>query len=304
LEGRESMAIIIKVFSITSVIFIVYFAGLETTMMSQGHFSLEAFGKIRHCNCVIFRLDDIQNWYLDTEQKKIMDIFLSKEEPLSLGLVMDHFGNDTEILEKVSEGYKKGLFELALHGWEHKNYSDFSEQEQKDSLYRANEKMEAIFGKKSDIFIPPYNKFNNATIKVIKELGIKILSSSIMDQYRYDLGKSIYFPDNAHNESDSREIYFLPYTTDFKDFIGRSQIKFPVEVLASDINANIEEYGYAIVLIHPQSFIKLDKSGHFISQNASKAQMNGTDMKDLEELISILQQRGITISTFHKLVDN
>jgi peptidoglycan/xylan/chitin deacetylase (PgdA/CDA1 family) len=233
-----------------------------------------------------------------------MDIFLSKEEPLSLGLVMDHFGNDTEILEKVSEGYKKGLFELALHGWEHKNYSDFSEQEQKDSLYRANEKMEAIFGKKSDIFIPPYNKFNNATIKVIKELGIKILSSSIMDQYRYDLGKSIYFPDNAHNESDSREIYFLPYTTDFKDFIGPSQIKLPVQVLASDINANIEEYGYAIVLIHPQSFIKLDKSGHFISQNASKAQMNITDMKDLEELISILQQRGITISTFHKLVDN
>ena len=51
--------------------------------------------------------------------------------------------------------------------------------------------MQMIFRKKSDIFIPPFNKFNNATLNAIKELGIKIMSSSIMDQYRLDLGSSI-----------------------------------------------------------------------------------------------------------------
>ncbi len=140
--------------------------------------SNEAFGITNPCKCVIFRLDDIQDRYLDAVQIKIMDLFLSRGEHLTIGLVMHHFGNDTLILNKISEGHKKGLFELALHGWEHKNYSTLSEQEQKSSLYKANERMQMIFGKTSDIFIPPYNKFNNDTLNAIKELGIKIMSSS------------------------------------------------------------------------------------------------------------------------------
>jgi glucose/arabinose dehydrogenase/peptidoglycan/xylan/chitin deacetylase (PgdA/CDA1 family) len=262
----------------------------------------EALGNTNPCKCVIFRLDDIQDGYLDAEQIKIMDLFLSKGEPLSLGLVMHNFGNDTSILNKISEGYKKGLFELGLHGWEHKNYSSLSEQEQKSSLYKANERMQTIFGKKSDIFIPPFNKFNNDTLDAIKELGIRIISSSIMDQYRFDLGSSIFISNaKKQNSSTPQVIYYLPYTTDFKDFIGRSQIKFPIEVVAKNIDANIEKYGYAIVLIHPQSFIKLDQSGHFISEDADKSQMNMKDTKDLEYLINLLTQKGIVISTFHKL---
>jgi peptidoglycan/xylan/chitin deacetylase (PgdA/CDA1 family) len=267
------------------------------------HISNEAFGMTNPCKCVVFRLDDIQDKYLDTEQIKIMDIFLSKGEPLSLGLVMHNFGNDTLIIDKISEGYKKGLFELALHGWEHKNYSGLSEQEQKSSLKKANERMQMIFGKKSDIFIPPYNRFNNATVNAIKELGIKIMSSSIMDQFRFDLGNSIFISNGKKENSTHEAIYYLPYTTDFKEFIGRSQIKFPIEVLAKNIDANIETYGHAIVLIHPQSFIKLDESGHFISKDADKAQMNMKDIKDLEYLIRLLAQKGIVISSFHNVLD-
>ena len=264
----------------------------------------KAFGMSNSCNCVVFRLDDISDGYLDAEQLKIMDIFLSKGEPLTLGLIMHKFGNDSTILDKISEGYKKGLFELALHGWEHKNYSDMTEQEQKSSLYEANERMQKIFGNKSDIFIPPYNRFNNDTLNAIRELGIKIMSSSLSDQYRYDLGRSMYISGKNQNGTIGQGIYYLPYTTDFKDFIGRSQIKFPVEVIAKNIEANIEKYGYAVVLIHPQSFIKLDKRGHFFSLDANKAHMNGNDMKDLEYLISLLRQDGIVISSFHKLLNN
>jgi len=263
-----------------------------------------ASGITAPCKCVIFRLDDISDGYLDAEQLKIMDIFLSKGEPLTLGLIMHKFGNDSTILDKISEGYKKGLFELALHGWEHKNYSDMTEQEQKSSLYEANERMQKIFGNKSDIFIPPFDKFNNDTLNAIRELGIKIMSSSLSDQYRYDLGRSMYISGKNQNGSTGQGIYYLPYTTDFKDFIGRSQIKIPIGVIAKNINATIETYGYAIVLIHPQSFIKLDEQGHFISQDATKAHMNETDINDLENLIDLLRKNGIGLSSFNKLIDN
>jgi len=262
----------------------------------------KAFGMNNSCRCVVFRMDDIQDGYLDAEQLKIMDIFLSKGDPLTLGLIMHKFGNDSSILNKISEGYKKGLFELALHGWEHKNYSDMSEQEQKSSLYKANEKMQSIFGKKSDIFIPPFNKFNNTTINAINELGIKIMSSSILDQYRYDLGKSIFISGDKEGNS-TKEIYYLPYTVGFRDFIGRSDIKFPIEALANKIDANIEKYGYAVVLIHPQGFIELDGRGQFIGDDGNKAQMNKENMKDLDQLIDRLKQKGIVISSFHKLLD-
>ena len=263
-----------------------------------------ASGITAPCKCVIFRLDDISDGYLDAEQLKIMDIFLSKGEPLTLGLIMHKFGNDSTILDKISEGYKKGLFELALHGWEHKNYSGMTEQEQKSSLYEANERMQKIFGNKSDIFIPPYNRFNNDTLNAIRELGIKIMSSSLSDQYRYDLGRSMYISGKNQNGTIGQGIYYLPYTTDFKDFIGRSQIKIPIGVIAKNINANIETHGYAIVLIHPQSFIKLDEQGHFISQDASKAHMNKTDISDLENLIDLLRKNGIGFSSYNKLIDN
>jgi len=263
-----------------------------------------ASGITAPCKCVIFRLDDISDGYLDAEQLKIMDIFLSKGEPLTLGVIMHKFGNDSTILDKISEGYKKGLFELALHGWEHKNYSDMTEQEQKSSLYEANERMQKIFGNKSDIFIPPFDKFNNDTLNAIRELGIKIMSSSLSDQYRYDLGRSMYISGKNQNGSTGQGIYYLPYTTDFKDFIGRSQIKIPIGVIAKNINATIETYGYAIVLIHPQSFIKLDEQGHFISQDATKAHMNETDINDLENLIDLLRKNGIGLSSFNKLIDN
>lgn len=265
--------------------------------------SKQSFGKTDSCSCVVFRLDDVQDDYLDSVQKKIMDIFLSKGANLTIGLIMHSFGNDTDILNKISEGNKKGLFELAMHGWEHKNYSDLSQQEQKSSLYKANEKMQMIFGNRTDIFIPPYNKFNNATIAAFKELGIKIMSSSILDQYRYDLGKSVFISnEKKQNSSASQIIYFLPFTTSFKYFVGDSQIRVPVEEIVSSINANIEKFGYAVVLIHPQNFIKLDERGHFLSNEPKNAQIDNHDVKDLENLIDLLIQKGIAIDSFHKVI--
>lgn len=257
------------------------------------------------CKCVIFRLDDIQDGYLDAEQLKIMDIFLSKGEPLTLGLIMHKFGNDSAILDKISEGYKKGLFELALHGWEHKNYSDMTEQEQKSSLYEANERMQKIFGNKSDIFIPPYNRFNNDTINAIRELGIKIMSASILDQNRFDLGKSIFISKSKNDKTSStHDIYFLPYTIGFRDYIGRPDIKFPIEALAKNINANIEKYGYAVVLIHPQGFAESNEQGTATGEQENKTQINNKNIKDLETLIDLLRQNGIRLSNFNNLIEN
>jgi peptidoglycan/xylan/chitin deacetylase (PgdA/CDA1 family) len=265
------------------------------------------FGETNSCKCVIFRLDDIKNEYLDRVQLKIMNLFLSKGDHLSLGIIMNSTVKDSLLINKISEGNRKGLFELALHGWEHINYTTLSQLEQKNSLYKANEKMQLLFGKRSDIFIPPYNRFNNATLNAINELGIKIISSSVDEENKFNGGKSIFTSDaknqnQSQNGSISQQVYHLPDTTDFKTYVGTSQFKVPIEQLAKGIDAMIDRFGYAIVLIHSDSFIKRDKWGNW-NGDKTKAQIDENEMKKLENLIDLIKKKGIIISSFKKILD-
>jgi peptidoglycan/xylan/chitin deacetylase (PgdA/CDA1 family) len=294
--------------SVTLSALLVISVNIKNILPETPYDSNEAYGEIKSCKCVVFRLDDIQDRYLDPEQIKIMDLFLSKGAHLTLGLVVNHFGNDTRTLNKISEGVNKGLFELALHGWEHKNYANLSQLEQKNSLYEANEKLQMIFGKRSDMFIPPYNQFNDATLTAIKELGIRILSSNMYQEYKFDQRNSI-FTSNGKNDSSrtSQQIYHVPYTTVFKKFVGTAQIKLPIDEVAKDIDNKIDKFGYAVVLIHPQSFIKLDESGNYtdaVKKDVNQAQVDEKDIKDLEYLIDHLTQKGIQISSFHKIINS
>lgn len=50
----------------------------------------------------------------------------------------------------------------------------------------ANEKMSNLFGKKSDLFFAPYNAFDNATIVSMKENGLRVISSSLENEYKFD----------------------------------------------------------------------------------------------------------------------
>ena len=53
---------------------------------------------------------------------------------------MHIIGNDSKIVDKVREGSRKGLFELAFHGWDHVDYTNMSEKEQKNSCTKPMKK--------------------------------------------------------------------------------------------------------------------------------------------------------------------
>src|SRR5215217_2092986 len=105
---------------------------------------------------------------------------------------MSLIGNDSKVIDKVREGSHTGLFELALHGWNHRDYTDLNQEEQKNSLYQANEKMQTLFGNTSDIFIPPEGEFDNDTLKAMNQSGLRILSSGIWAEENFDRKESIF----------------------------------------------------------------------------------------------------------------
>src|SRR5918912_1094130 len=63
--------------------------------------------------CAIFRIDDISDNHVSSSIA-VMNLFLAENEPLTLGIVMNHIGKNPDLMEKILEGTRKGLFELAL----------------------------------------------------------------------------------------------------------------------------------------------------------------------------------------------
>jgi Polysaccharide deacetylase len=267
------------------------------------------------CNCVVFRLDDLQDYWINDTQILLMDSFIDRGLNLTAGLIMHNIGNDSSIIKKVSEGYKKGLFELGLHGWEHVNYTRLSEDEQRISLLNANEKMQRLFGNKSDVFIPPYNEFNNGTIKAMMKVNLKVLSSSLYEEENLNQGKDIFIDKGNNNyastssptipnvndieQARSPIVYHLPETNEFERYQNHTWIKIPVDKILRDTFESIDNYGYAVISLQPQSFIKTDNAGR---PNFTMHEIDAHDLEDLSLIIDTLLNNKVKIVSFSDIV--
>src|SRR5690348_6459102 len=76
---------------------------------NQGSILLNGSNNNMGCKCVVFRMDDIQDGWIDNAQMAPMNLFTSKNQSLSLGLIMNYLGNDSKFLDKVHQGEQKGL---------------------------------------------------------------------------------------------------------------------------------------------------------------------------------------------------
>ncbi|MCI4433207.1 MAG: chitobiase/beta-hexosaminidase C-terminal domain-containing protein, partial [Nitrosopumilus sp.] len=247
------------------------------------------------CNCVIFRLDDVQDYYLDTVQTVIMDKFIQKNEKLSLGIVMNFIGNDPSVVSKVKTGHTTDLFELTLHGWNHVDYQTLTLQQQKDSLQQANAKMQSLWGRTSKNFIPPYNSFNTNTLQAAKDIGLQVLSSEF-DQEIVPTNK-IYKAIPGSDIKDSYGVYHLPQEIGFYTYDFDPPVKTQLNTIMSHVDNVINQYGYAVVTLHPQDFAVKD------SKQIPTNQVSNTEITDLDTLITMIHTNGYTIKTFDSVAN-
>jgi len=274
-------------------------------------------------------MDDVQDNFIDEAQAAAMNLFISKNQPLALGLIMNDIGNDITISQHIAKGVEKGLFELGLHGWDHVDYTKLSEERQKASLKKASDKMQHLYGNKSNIFITPYGKFNDETINAMSQLGIKILSAATFSEGDFDNNNSVFNANNynriirvtaldigdqtnlqsitsiVHTKSttvtsaslSSAAVFHVPAMTVFKsNEANKKPIKIPINQILSDVDSNIKRYGYAVIVFHPQDFVKRDQDGKLTSNLDQK------ELNDLSNLIDYLLSKKIPFTTMSKLV--
>ena len=276
---------------------------LQTILVIPYSQAISVSNKSGSCNCIVFRMDDIQDYWIRQGQIDPMNIFISKHQPLSLGLIMDSIGNDSTIVNEIRNGSRMGLFELAIHGWNHTDYTKLSEQEQKNSLQLANEKMKKLFGVTSDIFFPPYDTFNNSTLQAMRQLGFKILSSHI-DQYLTPAAKKSIFVNNNNNNNNAntnsgtqnQKILQLPSVFSVQYTYHNKTFQNSLQTVIGNATRAIAKFGYAIVVLHPQDFMKVDASGN-LTDIVDESEING-----LSNLIDSVLSRNMKIASLSEVV--
>jgi peptidoglycan/xylan/chitin deacetylase (PgdA/CDA1 family) len=245
------------------------------------------------CNCVIFRMDDVADDSRAMPAMAVMDAFISRNQDLSLGIIMNNFGNNSQLLSKVIEGRNKGLFELDIHGWNHVDYSALSQEVQASTMAAAKNKMYKLFGETPSVFIPPFNRFNDDTIKAMARSNLTIISSDVS----HDISGSMYFVADGNAKSvqgaAGAVVSRLPAATYF-GVIGKDEktwTNLSETQIISQAKLSIAKDGYAVILLHPQSYL-LTKDGRTTNT------LDGAAISELYRLIDSFSAQNVHITTF------
>lgn len=170
---------------------------------------------------IILRYDDYELFPKSKESASLENKFIkfAIENGIKMSIGITPFQSGTgevsvsresgENVQLLREGFRKDLFEICLHGYEHANnwvkwsYSEFTGVPlltQKKWIETGKNKLESLTGAKIKVFIPPYNGWDQNTLLAIADSGFSILSAEARD-----------FPKG-------QSIFYFPYTDIPKDF--------------------------------------------------------------------------------------
>ena len=240
------------------------------------------------CRCVAFRLDDIQDYFLNNVQIEIMNTFQKNNKSLTVGIIGNYFGNDTAIVNFLKEKLENNTssLEIANHGWNHEDFTLFDKQEQAKLIKKTDDKISTILKVKPTGFVAPFNKINSDTVTVLTENRFLYISANVtQDRPPYEIkNESFYHLPSISMTGDLNSDNTQWYGTTHKDTF--------VQIQNGLIN-----YGFAVVTLHPQEYSK--REGLNFSNEVDDAQI-----QELELLINEIENHGLDIVTISGIPDH
>jgi len=239
---------------------------------------------VESCNCVAFRFDDVQDYWLNNVQIQLMNTFVEKETPLTVGIIADAFGNDLKMLNFIKEQKNDKNFEIASRGVGNAPFTEFSKEEQDDKLKQSVQRIEDSLSVTPKTFIPPQNRFNEDTKQVLVDNGFTHISSSLLNG------------DSPPFHLKDEKLYRFPQisTTGIFDPENNVYVGISHEATLSQALEGLEKYGFAVIVSHPQEF-------SMIVNGTYTNQANSLQIDELKKLIEKIQQKGIKIVTISKI---
>ncbi|WP_371504934.1 polysaccharide deacetylase family protein [Nitrosopumilus adriaticus] len=245
--------------------------------------------KIDSCKCIAFRLDDVQDYWLNNVQISIMETFIENKTPLTIGIIANAFGNDQKITEYIVNSTKnnEGYLEIASRGIGLNPFTNYDKIEQSENLKESLDRIESILDIRPHVFLPPNNKFNEDTFDILKENNITHISSSLTNG------------DEPPFEFKNQEFYRFPQITSTGKYNPTSNTfeRISNDIIIAESEQGISNYGFAVISIHPQEFSTITNSTYANSVNQEQ-------IIDLEKLIKEFKDNGYKIVTIGKINSN
>ncbi len=230
------------------------------------------------CQCVAFRLDDIQDYWLDSVQTKIIDTFQQKNASLTIGIIGNHIGLDSKLTNDIkSKLGKTPTLELANHGWNHEDFTQFSRDQQNIFMKNTNDKISDIFGIAPSTFIPPFDTVNADTMIAFLENNFQYISADVSQ-------------DEPSIFTNNTRIYHIPGNMQTSNLTNNGNIwrHYDNQHLLVMMMSDIQQYGYSVVVLHPPEYA-LRIHSHYTNE------VDENQIKNLESLIDTIKSNGIKI---------
>jgi len=192
---------------------------------------------------VVIRIDDIQDYAFKEAQLYLLEHSRLNNMPLSLAIIPTSFGEDHELVEAVKQAIISGS-EVTAHGWEHENLSQCTFDEQKMRLLKAKQFLQETLNAEINVLVPPVFSYNTDTINAMEENDYTIISGLTEFHERCWV---------------SENIQSIPGTIELCDFSNNAWHMKSERKIMLELNASIEQYGYAIIVTHPQEFMSDNK---------------------------------------------
>ncbi|MDE1812373.1 MAG: polysaccharide deacetylase family protein [Thaumarchaeota archaeon] len=231
--------------------------------------------QIPNCNCVAFRLDNVQDYWLDDVQTKIIDSFDSKDAGITVGVIGKAFGNDSKLVNYLKSKTPDGNIDVAINGWSFEDFTTFTKDQQSGLLEQSKAKMSSLLGITPTVFLPPYEKTNSDTLYAMASNGIGIISGSPVLNIPQNLTGTI------HNYPANVFAGVLAQNT------NQSMLN---DKILSSVNDAIKTNGYAVVILNFQDY----------AQGNASAKTNIPDIEkiqNLQLLIDTIRNNGYRITT-------
>jgi len=240
------------------------------------------------CQCVAFRFDDVQDYWLNNIQIQLIDTFQQKNASLTIALIANYLGNDQNLVNFINEIAHKNSpkIEIANHGWNHEHFSQFTKNQQWLLFHESNGKIISLTGIRPLVFIAPYDAINNDTFAALRENNFKFVSANeTADHPPYPLSNT--------------QLYRFPETAEIGN-LNKPETDWVTNgnnFTYAEIQRSIIKYGYAVVMMHPQDF----SIRHVFNYTN---QVNQTQIHQLDLLIDTVRNSGFKIVTLGEIPNN
>ncbi|WP_299293249.1 polysaccharide deacetylase family protein [Nitrosopumilus sp.] len=232
---------------------------------------VETKSEFTDCNCVVFRFDDVQDYWLADTQVQIIELFAEKQVPLTIGVIGSLIGEDQRISSVIEKNVEEANIEIANHSWNNDVVTTLDEITVEKYIQDTNTRIIEEFGVTPTTFIPPQNIYDDSTVEILKNNGFTVLSSHSDEINTLTL--------------DPESFYIIPAITETAKLVNNDTEWQMVEnsEIISKIQNSVSKNGYAIVMMHPQEF-SLNEQGEYDVPNQESIKNLGILLDDIKKL--------------------